>query len=200
MTVFFVVALVLMLFWSGTITQAHAQTTNPEHLSAPAAEQNKLAELTQPFPKPNLRAEDVNDEIAELHAREDLLLESYTRVDGKPGAVGFHRARDGLDGPAGVAHCAGGCERAAHDWRLKIAVAVPLTSGFARTEGEQARARRSTDSAGLFLGLFRRSGGSGYSCSANFYRPSHSRTGWRAAYVPEVSDSNANPSALLCGK
>lgn len=143
LTVFFVVALVLMLFWSGTITQAHAQTTNPEHLSATAAERNKLAELTQPFPKPNLRAEDVNDEIAELHAREDLLLESYTRVDGKPGAVRIpiERAME-LMAQRGLPTAPAVASAPLMTGDSRLAVAVPLTSGFARTEGEQAQAQR----------------------------------------------------------
>jgi len=49
--------------------------------------QNKMAELTQQFPTPRVQTDDGNQDVADLHAREDLLLENYTRVDGKPGAV-----------------------------------------------------------------------------------------------------------------
>src|SRR6266567_4303835 len=83
MAVFFVVALVLMLFWNETATQAHAQT----RAAVTSDQRNKLAELTQPLPKPAMRPEDVNDDIAQLHAREDLLLANYSRDDGKPGTV-----------------------------------------------------------------------------------------------------------------
>src|SRR5580698_3673686 len=49
--------------------------------------QNKMAELTQQFPSPRVQTDDGNQDVADLHAREDLLLENYTRVDGKPGEV-----------------------------------------------------------------------------------------------------------------
>ena len=76
MTVLFVAALVMMLFWNETTTQAHAQIS-----TAPAAQQrNRLAELTRPLPKSVRRAEDFNDDIAVPHAHEDLLVENVTRA------------------------------------------------------------------------------------------------------------------------
>ena len=36
--------------------------------------QNKVAELTQSFPTPRLQTDDGNQDVADLHAREDLLL------------------------------------------------------------------------------------------------------------------------------
>ena len=56
MAVVFVVALVLMLFWNETATQAHAQTV----VSAASERQGTLAELTQPLPT-EMRAQDVYD-------------------------------------------------------------------------------------------------------------------------------------------
>src|SRR6267154_1764452 len=49
--------------------------------------QTKMAELTQQFPTPRVQTDDGNQDVADLHAREDLLLDYYTRVDGQPGKV-----------------------------------------------------------------------------------------------------------------
>jgi hypothetical protein len=43
--------------------------------------QNKMAELTQQFPTPRLQTDDGNQDVADLHAREDLLLENYSWAD-----------------------------------------------------------------------------------------------------------------------
>ena len=141
MAVFFVVALVLMLFWNETATQAHAQT----RVEAASDQQNKLAELTQPFPKPAMRAEDVNDDITQLHAREDLLLANYTRVDGRPGTVRIpvERAME-LMAQRGLPTAPAMQSASLMTGDSKLAVAAPLTSGFAPTENEhvQAQAQR----------------------------------------------------------
>jgi hypothetical protein len=138
MAVFFVVALVLMLFWNETATQAHAQS----RVEAATDQQSKLAELTQPFPKPRIRAEDVNDDIAQLHAREDLLLANYTRVDGRPGTVRIpvERAMQ-LMAQRGLPTAAAVQPASLMTGDAKLAVAAPLTSGFAPTENEQAEAQ-----------------------------------------------------------
>ena len=135
MAVFFVVALVLMLFWSETVTQAHAQATN-----ATAGERNKLAELTQPFPKPDLRAEDINDDIAQLHAREDLLLENYSWSDREHSKVRIpiERAME-LMAQRGLPTASASHTSPLMTGDARLAVAVPLTTGFARTENEQAQ-------------------------------------------------------------
>ena len=49
MTVFFVVALVMMLFGGELTTQAHAQTVKVEHRSMSTAQHNKVPELTRPL-------------------------------------------------------------------------------------------------------------------------------------------------------
>ena len=49
--------------------------------------QNKMAAMTQQFPTPRLQIDDGNQEIADLHAREDLLLENYSWVDQSQGKV-----------------------------------------------------------------------------------------------------------------
>lgn len=40
--------------------------------------QNKMGELTKTFPAPRLQTDDGMQDVADLHAREDLLLENYT--------------------------------------------------------------------------------------------------------------------------
>ena len=49
--------------------------------------QNKMAEITQTFPTPRLQTEDGEQDIADLHAREDLLLNYYSWVNESQGKV-----------------------------------------------------------------------------------------------------------------
>ena len=116
--------------------------------------QTKMAELTQQFPTPRVQTDDGNQDVADLHAREDLLLDYYTRVDGQPGKVRIPIdraiqliAERGLP----VATAAQGAPLLTGDH--KPMVKVPLTSGFARTAFEQelernnsARAEKPADS------------------------------------------------------
>ena len=50
-------------------------------------EQNQLNQMVQKFPTPRLQTDDGNQEIAEMHAREDLLLNYYSWVDRSSGKV-----------------------------------------------------------------------------------------------------------------
>jgi hypothetical protein len=43
--------------------------------------QHKVAELTQNFPTPRVQTDDGNEDVAELHQRENLLLDNYSWVD-----------------------------------------------------------------------------------------------------------------------
>ncbi len=49
--------------------------------------QNKMAEMTQTFPTPRVQTDDGNQDVADLHAREDLLLDNYSWVDQSKGKV-----------------------------------------------------------------------------------------------------------------
>lgn len=140
MTVFFVVALVMMLFGGEAATQAHAETAKVERRSVTAEQRNKMAELTQPLPKPALRAEDVNDDIAGLHAREDLMLDNYTWAnrDQAKVRIPIHRAMV-LVAQRGLPTAAVVNSAPLLTGDSKVAVAAPLTNGFAPTEDEQAR-------------------------------------------------------------
>jgi hypothetical protein len=99
--------------------------------------QNKMAELTQQFPAPRVQTDDGNQDVADLHAREDLLLENYTRVAGKPGAVRIpiERAME-LVAQQGLPVAAAVEKRTLMTGDTEPAVAEPLTNGFARTAYE----------------------------------------------------------------
>src|ERR1700684_4035602 len=56
-------------------------------------EQNQLNQMVQRFPTPRLQIDDGNQEIAEMHAREDLLLDYYSWVDRSSGKVRIPIAR-----------------------------------------------------------------------------------------------------------
>ncbi len=110
-------------------------------------EQREFASMTQKFPTPRLQTDDGNQDIADMHAREDLLLENYsTASDLQAGAVRIpiERAMQlivqrGLPQPAGGVKPTG-TEMAGDSRNL---VTTPLTDGFARTgyELDQMAAR-----------------------------------------------------------
>jgi hypothetical protein len=109
--------------------------------SSPVIEQKQLHELTQAFPTPRLQTDDGDQDLADLHQREDLLLTHYTYVDSASGKVRIPIdraiqlvAEHGLP----VAPQAAGTAPLMYG-DLKPTVQVPLTSGFARTGYEQER-------------------------------------------------------------
>jgi hypothetical protein len=108
--------------------------------SSPAL-QNKIAEITKTFPTPRVQTDDGNQDVADLHAREDLLLDNYTWIDQSKQTVRIpiERAMEiiaqkGLPAAPAVP-TAQQAPLLAGD--QKPTVTVPLTSGFARTGYEQ---------------------------------------------------------------
>jgi hypothetical protein len=102
-------------------------------------EQNQLNQMVQKFPTPRLQTDDGNQEIAEMHAREDLLLNYYSWVDRSSGKVRIPIAlamqiiaKNGLP----VAPEEQAVEPLMAGDRAPV-VTVPLTDGFARTGYEQ---------------------------------------------------------------
>lgn len=100
--------------------------------------QNKVAQLAQQFPEPRLQLDDGNQEIADLHAREDLLLNNYSWIDRSKGTIRIPidqamvlLAQRGLP----VAPAPAQAPLLAGD--VKPTVHAPLTNGFARTGYEQ---------------------------------------------------------------
>jgi hypothetical protein len=109
--------------------------------SSPAMRQ-KLGNLTNGFPLPQLQTDDGLQDLAELHAREDILLDSYSWVDSAQGKVRIpiDRAMEliaqrGLPVAPAVDHeklLAG---------EHKPSITAPLTTGFVRTGYEQEQAQ-----------------------------------------------------------
>src|ERR1035438_6673771 len=104
--------------------------------------QHKLAEMTQRFPTPRLQTDDGNQDIMDLHAREDLLLNNYSWADRAQGKVRIpiERAMEliaqrGLPVAPALEHA----PLMAGDQEPQVT--VPLTNGFARTGYEQAQAQ-----------------------------------------------------------
>jgi hypothetical protein len=97
-------------------------------------QQHELGQMTQSFPSPRLDIDDGNQATADLHAREDLLLDHYSSTPEEPGQIRIpiERAME-LIAERGlpVAPQTAGTELMAGD--AKPTVQVPLTTGFART-------------------------------------------------------------------
>jgi hypothetical protein len=103
--------------------------------SNPEIEQKQLQQITGAFPEPRLDIDDGNQATADLHAREDLLLEHYSLVDGQPGAIRIpiERAMElivqrGLPVANQTPMAADSVAYAA-----RPEIEAPLTTGFART-------------------------------------------------------------------
>jgi hypothetical protein len=103
--------------------------------------QHKMAALTQSFPTPRVQTDDGNQDVADLHVREDLLLANYSWVDRSQGKVRIpiERAMEliaqrGLPVAPAVQH------EPLMVGDKQPTVAVPLTNGFARTAYEQDQA------------------------------------------------------------
>ena len=138
--------------WHGGTPGHEAEVSRKrESLTSNATlEQREFASMTQRFPTPRLETDDGNQDTADLHSREDLLLENYsTGSDLQPGAVRIpiDRAMQlivqrGLPKPANGLLTAG--KLMAGD--VQQQVTAPLTDGFARTGYEldqmEARAQR----------------------------------------------------------
>jgi hypothetical protein len=102
--------------------------------------QDQFAQLANRFPSPRLQTDDGYQEVTDIHAKEDLLLENYSWVDQGKGTVRIpiERAMElvaerGL--PVAPASAAGSDKTLAKA-ELPV-VKAPLTDGFARTGYEQ---------------------------------------------------------------
>jgi hypothetical protein len=101
-------------------------------------EQQQLNQMVQRFPTPRLQTDDGNQEIAEMHAREDLLLGYYSWVDRSSGKVRIPIARAmQLIAQHGLPVAAEEQTEPLMAGDKAPVVIVPLTDGFARTGYEQ---------------------------------------------------------------
>lgn len=104
--------------------------------------QNKMAEITQTFPTPRVQTDDGNQDVADLHAREALLLDNYSWVNQSQGKVRIpiERAME-LIAQRGLP-VAPKVETAPPMTGDNVpTVTVPLTNGFAPTASEQEEAQ-----------------------------------------------------------
>jgi hypothetical protein len=104
--------------------------------------QNKVAQLTQSFPTPRVQIDNGDQDIASLHAREDLLLDSYTWIDQSKGTVRIpiERAME-LIAQRGLPVAPPVQVQPPMTGDNRPVVVMPLTDGFARTAFEQEEAR-----------------------------------------------------------
>jgi hypothetical protein len=100
--------------------------------------QRKVAELAQQFPTPRLQLDDGNQDITDLHAREDLLLDNYSWADQSQGKVRIpiERAME-LIAQSGLPVAPEVKQAPLLAGDSKPVVTAPLTNGFARTGYEQ---------------------------------------------------------------
>jgi len=137
--------------WNTQSAFAGAATTGGKRqdlASNPELQQRQLNQLVKTFPEPRMDIDDGNQSTADLHAREDLLLDHYSRSPGEGNAIRIPISRAmeiiaqrGLPVNAQPASTA---VQMAGD--VKQEIHAPLTSGFARTGYEldviEARAQK----------------------------------------------------------
>ncbi len=110
-----------------------------------AMEQHESSLIAQSFPTPRLDADDSNQSTADMHAREDLLLEHYTAIEPGQGTAGAVRipievamqllVKRGLPASNGVT-ASSNLQQARLTGDVEHASTAPLTNGFARTSYE----------------------------------------------------------------
>ena len=113
--------------------------------SNPQLQQNELQQLTATFPEPRVNADDDSQQTADLHAREDLLLDYYSRTPGDSGVrIPIDRAMQLIAQRGLPVHAAPAGEEAKMVGDAEPKMQAPLTSGFARTgyELNQIEARK----------------------------------------------------------
>ena len=117
-------------------------TSNPE------MDQKELQRMTAIFPTPRLDVDDGNQATADMHAREDLLLNHYSTVDTMPGSVRIpiDRAMELIVQRGLPVAAATGTPATMLAGDQQPVVQSPLTTGFARTGYEldtiEARAQK----------------------------------------------------------
>ena len=101
-------------------------------------EQQQLRAMTARFPTPQLQMDDGDQDVADLHAREDLLLAHYTWVNQQQGTVRIPIAQAmQIIGQRGLPVVSGGPIEPLMTADTQPHVTAPLTNGFARTGYEQ---------------------------------------------------------------
>jgi hypothetical protein len=123
--------------WNATTEKSAGKLRNME--SNPAGEQLQLHQLTQSFPTPRIQTDDGNEDVADLHQREDLLLDHYSWIDRGQGKVRIpiDRAMELIAQHGLPVAAAASSTEPLMAGDSKPVVQMPLTTGFARTGYEQ---------------------------------------------------------------
>jgi len=131
----------------GPLDKWHQQYAAPKTsdglTSNPVFEQRSSAQIVKTFPGPRLDPDDGNQSSSDLHAKEDLLLENYSQVQGMPNSVRIPidraielTAERGLPLAADAKVATTVAKMVGADTPV---VTAPLTNGFARSGFEQER-------------------------------------------------------------
>ncbi|HLH35838.1 MAG TPA: hypothetical protein VKX41_14285 [Alloacidobacterium sp.] len=118
--------------------------------SNPTLEQKQLRQLTGAFPTPRLQGDDGDLDTADLHAREDLLLDYYSWIDRSKGTVRIpiDRAMELIAQRGLPVHQAPQASEQLMAGDSAVSVQAPLTDGFARTAYEQELRESAVKQAG----------------------------------------------------
>ncbi|MDE3201199.1 MAG: hypothetical protein KGN79_09805 [Acidobacteriota bacterium] len=100
--------------------------------------QKKMSDIVNSFPTPRLQLDDGEQDIVDLHQREDLLLNHYTWVDQGKGTVRIpiERAME-LIAQRGLPVAPATTQAPLMTGDHRPTLTMPLTNGFARTGYEQ---------------------------------------------------------------
>jgi hypothetical protein len=128
--------------WNAAVAAPHKMGKSMQ--SATVMEQQQLQMMTQRFPSPRLQMDDGNQDLADMHQKEDLLLDHYTWVNKEQGVVRIPIDRamqliveKGLPVAPGAPLQAPVSAMSDQSMDVANTITAPLTNGFARTTYEQ---------------------------------------------------------------
>ena len=124
--------------WNTLSAFAGAETTNGKRqdlASNPEMQQKEFQQMTSTFPEPRLDIDDGNQATADLHAREDLLLNNYSIAPGATGTIRIpiSRAMEIIAQRGLPVNAQAGTTAVEMVGDERPTIQAPLTSGFART-------------------------------------------------------------------
>ena len=113
------------------------------NLPSNPAMQDKVAQLMESFPTPRLLLNDGDQQVANLHAREDLLMDHYSWINQAKGQVRIpiERAME-LIAQQGLPVAPASKQEVLMTGDSRPVVTMPLTDGFAPTGFEQQEAEQ----------------------------------------------------------
>ncbi|HTH53159.1 MAG TPA: hypothetical protein VL495_04350 [Edaphobacter sp.] len=118
--------------------QNQSEYQNKGLTSNTTIEQHQLQQMTSAFPEPRVDLDDGNQQTADLHAREDLMLEHYSSTPGQDGIrIPIERAMQLIVQRGLPVHAAPASTEPQMYGDANPQIQTPLTNGFARTGFEQ---------------------------------------------------------------